>query len=116
LSIGTPMYEKQKNPELMEKVGRFFLFRAAVYLLPILYSVRLILMVFTPRAYQMPVWKMVLWQAIRDALVVLNLILLAAMFCELHRQARVLGSSSQGRLGIVLVRNSLLEPRVARTS
>jgi hypothetical protein len=73
LSIGTPMYEKQKNPELMEKVGRFFLFRAAVYLLPILYSVRLILMVFTPRAYQMPAWKMVLWQAIRDALVVLNL-------------------------------------------
>jgi hypothetical protein len=41
--------------------------------MPILYSVRLILMVFTPQAHQMPTWKMVLWQAIRDALVVLNL-------------------------------------------
>lgn len=70
---GTPMGKMQKNPKFIERVGRFFLFRAVVYLLPILYSVRLILMIFTPQAYQMPTRKMVLWQAIRDTLVVLNL-------------------------------------------
>ena len=64
---------KQKSPEFIEKVGRFFLFRAAVYLLPVLYVVRLILMVLTPQAYHMPTWKMVLWQGARDFLVVLNL-------------------------------------------
>ncbi len=64
---------KQKSPEFIEKVGRSFLFRAVVYVLPILYAARLIFMVLTPQAYHLPTWKIVLWQATRDFLVVLNL-------------------------------------------
>jgi hypothetical protein len=64
---------KSKSPDFIEKVGRSLWFRAVVYLLPILYAVRLILMVVTPQAYHMPGWRTVLWQGARDASVVLNL-------------------------------------------
>jgi len=63
-----------QHPEFVEKIGRFFLFRAVVYLLPVMYAIRLILMVVTPEAYHMPGWQIVLWQGTRDASVVLNLV------------------------------------------
>jgi hypothetical protein len=66
---------KSKEPDFIEKIGRFFLFRAVVYGLPILYVVRLVLMILTPQAYHMPGWRTVLWQAARDGSVVLNLFL-----------------------------------------
>lgn len=67
------METKFKRPELVERVGRFALFRAVVYLLPVLYAIRLILMVVTPQAYHMPTWRTVVWQGARDLSVVLNL-------------------------------------------
>lgn len=67
------MDAKSKNPDFIEKVGRSLWFRSVVYLLPVLYAVRLVLMVVTPQAYHMPDWRTVLWQGARDALVVLNL-------------------------------------------
>lgn len=60
-----------KSPNFIEKVGRSFWFRAIVYSLPVLYAVRLVLMVLTPQAYHMPTWQMVLWQGARDCSVVL---------------------------------------------
>jgi len=65
---------ESKSPEFIEKIGRSFWFRAVVYLLPVLYLVRLILMVLTPQAYHMPDWWMVLWQGARDCSVVLMLL------------------------------------------
>ena len=67
------MEEKSPKPLFVEKVGRFILFRAVVYLLPALYAIRLILMILTPQAYHMPGWRIVSWQAARDSSVALNL-------------------------------------------
>jgi hypothetical protein len=61
------------NPQFIERIGRSFWFRGVVYGLPVLYAVRLILMVLTPHAYHMPTWRMVLWQGARDCSVVLML-------------------------------------------
>ena len=65
---------ESRKPEIIEKIGRFLLFRAVVYLLPVFYAVRLILMVVTPQAYHMPGWRIVLWQGVRDGSVVLMLL------------------------------------------
>jgi hypothetical protein len=70
---GGKLGAETKNADFIEKVGRFFLFRAVVYLLPVFYVTRLILMVVTPQAYHMPGWRMVLWQGVRDCSVVLML-------------------------------------------
>jgi hypothetical protein len=67
------MEAKSKSPELIEKIGRFFLFRAVVYLLPVMYATRLVLMIVTPEAYHMPGWQTVLWQGARDCAAVLAL-------------------------------------------
>jgi hypothetical protein len=71
---GRNMEIKSKSPELIERIGRFVLFRAVVYLLPIFYAIRLTLMIVTPQAYHMPSWRTVLWQGARDFSVVLMLL------------------------------------------
>jgi hypothetical protein len=68
------MEAKSKSPELIEKIGRFFLFRAVVYLLPVMYAIRLVLMIVTPEAYHMPGWQTVLWQGARDSSLALSLL------------------------------------------
>lgn len=70
---GRNMETKSKSPELIERIGRFVLFRAVVYLLPIFYAVRLTLMIVTPQAYHMPSLQRILWQGARDCAVILNL-------------------------------------------
>jgi hypothetical protein len=62
------------SPVFIQKIGRSFWFRVLVYSLPVLYAVRLILMVVTPQAYHTPDWRMVLWQGARDCSVVLMLL------------------------------------------
>jgi|SRR5580704_505595 hypothetical protein len=70
---GGKLGTEAKNADFIEKAGRFFLFRAVVYMLPVFYATRLILMVVTPQAYHMPGWRMVSWQGARDCSVVLML-------------------------------------------
>jgi hypothetical protein len=54
---GGNMELKSHKPEFIEKIGRSFLFRAVVYVLPALYAGRLILMILTPQTFHMPDWK-----------------------------------------------------------
>jgi hypothetical protein len=61
------------SPELIERIGRFFLFRAIIFALTVLYAVRLMLMIKT-QADHMSGWRTVLWQGARDGSVVLMLV------------------------------------------
>ena len=60
------MKAEPKSIAFIEKVGRSFLFRAVVYVLPVFYAVRLVLMIVTPQAYHLPGWRALLWQGARD--------------------------------------------------
>jgi hypothetical protein len=64
------MEKEPTNLDVIEKIGRSFLFRMVGYFLAIAYAVRIILMIVTPQAYHMPGWRTIVWEAARDCAVV----------------------------------------------